>query len=230
MMSAEESRRILVVEDDDAIREMLSRALTRTGFTVDVASGVGEAIVSLDDGALHHDLIVLDLDLPDQHGSAVFRALRTRHRAIPVIIISGTADIEDAIHAFRLGAADFVRKPFMPNTLLSVIERVLFESPSPPRGVSVTSSACTCEVDRSVSSLLSRRELEVALAITEVHDTGKLARDLHISPHTVRNHLKSIYQKLNIHSRAELVRVLMGARRASALPGEVIPMPSSRGG
>ncbi len=102
--------RILLVDDDARLRELLSRYLLEQGFAV---KAVGDA--SMMDRALHRehfDLMVLDLMLPGEDGLAICRRLRAADNALPIIMLTAKGDDVDRIIGLEMGADDYVAKPF----------------------------------------------------------------------------------------------------------------------
>ena len=109
---AEESVTLLLVDDNEANREMLSRRLTRRGFNVAVAAGGHEALERI--GRERYDLILLDLLMPDMGGMEVLKTIRETHSSaeLPVIITSAKEEASDVIAGFEAGANDYLTKPF----------------------------------------------------------------------------------------------------------------------
>lgn len=117
--------RVLVVEDDATIREVVRRYLERAGFEVDE---VGDGHLALDRAATRRpDLVVLDLMLPGLDGMEVCRRLRAggATATVPIVVLTARGDEEDRIRGFALGADDYVPKPFSPRELVARIEAVL---------------------------------------------------------------------------------------------------------
>ena len=111
---------ILVVEDETKIRELVSAYLERDGYTV-LQAGTGAAAVDLAGSA---DLMVLDLGLPDRAGHDVARQIR-RSGTIPIIMLTARAGEAERIAGLRLGADDYVTKPFSPGELVARVAAVL---------------------------------------------------------------------------------------------------------
>ena len=101
--------RILLVDDDPALREPLSRSLTREGFTVDAVGTGTDALHAL---VNEPHLVILDLGLPDTDGLDVCRQLRRTGHQVPVLILSARTDFIDIIVGMDAGADDYVTKPF----------------------------------------------------------------------------------------------------------------------
>lgn len=114
--------RVLLVEDDDELRELLSRYLSSQGFDVRQAAN-GQDGLSLADDSLT-DVVVLDIMLPDISGLEVLRELRSRTR-LPVILLTARGDETDRIVGFEVGADDYIPKPCNPRELVARIQAVL---------------------------------------------------------------------------------------------------------
>ncbi len=114
--------RILIVDDDAQLREMLARYLSAEGFAVDQAASAEEANTRLDQGA--HDLVVLDVAMPGMDGFEFLRQLRAKSE-VWVIMLSAKAEEVDRVVGLSLGADDYVTKPFSPRELTARIKAVL---------------------------------------------------------------------------------------------------------
>jgi two-component system OmpR family response regulator len=102
--------RILVVEDDTVLAAALTRALSQTAYTVDLAENGSEANSALD--SAEYDLVVLDLALPKVDGLAVLGRLRDRRVRVPVLVLSARDSLEDRVKGLDTGADDYMTKPF----------------------------------------------------------------------------------------------------------------------
>ena len=114
--------KILIVDDEPAISDTLAYALRSDGFTADSCMLGAEAIALLGKG--EHDLVVLDVGLPDMSGFDVCRQLR-RHSEIPVLFLTARSDEVDRIVGLELGGDDYVAKPFSPREVVSRIRAIL---------------------------------------------------------------------------------------------------------
>lgn len=106
----EEGTRVLVVDDEPFVREVLSRFLSERGYQVDVAEDGQAALALIRDDA--PDIVLLDLKMPRLGGLELLRILRDDGAELAVITISGHADEDTARESLDLGAADFINKPF----------------------------------------------------------------------------------------------------------------------
>jgi DNA-binding NtrC family response regulator len=116
---------ILVVDDEDALRTVLSNELTNEGYQVQNASDGDEAVNELTKST--YDLILLDIKMPRMNGFEVLKYVKEHHAKTKVVMLTGFADLKNAIESKKLGADDFVSKPYDLVDLLTTIERVLAE-------------------------------------------------------------------------------------------------------
>ena len=114
--------RILLVDDEVAIQRALTPLLRSRGYDVEVAANGRDALRQFADRP--HDLLVLDLGLPDLEGTEVCRRIRASSKA-PIIVLSARSNDTDKVHALDLGADDYVTKPFSPDELLARIRVAL---------------------------------------------------------------------------------------------------------
>lgn len=121
---------ILTIEDDAAIRRGIVDSLTFAGYS---AIQAGDGVEGLEMALrLDYDLLLLDLVLPHRNGLEILRELRAVRPSVPVIILSARGDEQDRVSGLRLGADDYVVKPFSVRELLARVEAVLRRSPARP--------------------------------------------------------------------------------------------------
>jgi two-component system, OmpR family, response regulator ResD len=124
MMETAERRTVLVVDDEPTITEVVSRYLQRAGYKTEIAADGAQALASA--RRQRPDLVVLDLMLPKIGGLDVMRRLREHdHARIPIILLTARGEESDRITGLRLGADDYVVKPFSPAELVARIDAVL---------------------------------------------------------------------------------------------------------
>jgi len=121
--SADRPKQVLVVDDEEAIREVCAALLDQLGYRTETAADALEAIGRLQQGGI--DLVVTDLQMPGIDGVALLGRIRAAYPQLPVVISTGHATVETAIAALRTGATDFIRKPFSGADFLQVIDRAL---------------------------------------------------------------------------------------------------------
>lgn len=127
-MVTEAPTRVLVVEDDPTVAEVVARYLEREGFAVESVADGRDALARAD--AQLPDLVVLDIMLPGLDGLEVCRRLRSR-APIPVVMLTARGSEEDRVLGLELGADDYVSKPFSPRELTARVKAVLRRAGSP---------------------------------------------------------------------------------------------------
>jgi DNA-binding response OmpR family regulator len=162
---------ILVVEDEPRVSTFVARALESEGFRVDVTDNGREGFALATRG--RHDLVVLDLMLPHVDGLTVLRELTARHPELPVIILSARADLSTRLRGFRLGACDFIAKPFSHHELLA---RVRVHLTRGVVGDEVLLRTGTVVLD------LTRRQARVGARVIELSE-----REFRVLHHLVRH-------------------------------------------
>lgn len=120
-----EKNKILVVDDEDALRTVLSGELVSEGYDVRTAADGDDAISSVQKETF--DLVLLDIKMPRMNGFEVLKFIKEKHPKTKVVMLTGFADLKNAIESKKLGAEDFVSKPYDLVDLLTTIERVLGE-------------------------------------------------------------------------------------------------------
>ncbi len=120
------SLRLLVAEDEPHIRRILVTLLEESGFQVDVAPHGGEARRRLQ-SEIHFDLVLMDIMMPEATGLELLAEMRQlpHRRSTPVVILTAKGQDVDREEAFRLGAADFITKPFSPKKFLNRVDQIL---------------------------------------------------------------------------------------------------------
>ncbi len=118
--------RLLLVEDNHALADVICRALQQSGYVVDWAKDAGEADRWL--AGQGYDVVLLDLGLPDADGADVLRRLRAAGKRAPVLVLSAREAVDERVRLLNLGADDYVVKPFALNELEARIRSVLRRS------------------------------------------------------------------------------------------------------
>ena len=125
--------RILVVDDDATVAEVVTTYLSRAGYPVERAADGTSALAAA--GSHPPDLVVLDLTLPDLDGLEVCRRLRARRPDLPVVILTARGDEDDRVLGLQTGADDYVTKPFSPRELVLRVQSVLRRATPAASGV-----------------------------------------------------------------------------------------------
>lgn len=129
---------ILIVEDDITFSLMLTTWLGKKGFVVRSSSSVSDAKRRLGEEAF--DLVISDLRLPDSDGIDLLKWLKNTHPSLPLIMMTSYAEIQTAVQAMKLGAADYIAKPLNPDELLGKIKELVYVEEKAPARVPVSSA------------------------------------------------------------------------------------------
>lgn len=129
---------ILIVEDDITFSLMLTTWLGKKGFVVRSSSSVSDAKRRLGEEAF--DLVISDLRLPDSDGIDLLKWLKSTHPSLPLIMMTSYAEIQTAVQAMKLGAADYIAKPLNPDELLGKIKELVYVEEKAPARVPVSSA------------------------------------------------------------------------------------------
>jgi DNA-binding NarL/FixJ family response regulator len=206
------SLRLLVADDHPLIREGLRQSLTDQGFNVVAEAEDGRSAVDL---ALQHrpDVVVMDIGMPKLDGLEATRRILSKRPAARVLVLTGHDDERMREAARAAGAKAFVVKSASTKELTDTV-RAIARGESPIGNVAARKSAAMFERSYLSSPLtdpvLTKREREVLQMFANGRSTVEVAKSLSISQKTVKNHLTSIYQKLNVRDRTEAV--LLGVR------------------
>jgi DNA-binding response OmpR family regulator len=186
---------ILIVDDDEHIRALVTELLTRRGYTV-VAAETGEDALAAARRQVP-DLVLVDVHLPGQSGYEVCQEIRAEFgEAVPILFLSGVrTESYDRVAGLRLGGDDYIVKPFAPDELLARVDR--FVERAAQNGHK--------EQAETFEFGLTRREIEVLRLLADGRSPKEVARDLSISHKTVSSHIQSIFAKLDVHTQAQAV-------------------------
>ncbi|NBB52430.1 response regulator [Rhizobium sp. CRIBSB] len=194
-----------VVDDDAAVRDSIAFLLDSAGLasrTYDSATALLEH-----SGALEPGCIVTDVRMPGLSGLEMVRRLAAAGNTLPVIVITGHADVPLAIEAMHAGVADFLEKPFDDDALMSAIDTAL------ARGAEARDQAAHTREIMGRLDTLSMRERQVLDGLVAGHANKVIAFDLDISPRTVEVYRANVMTKMQARSLSELVRMSMVAER-----------------
>ena len=156
--------RLLVIEDEDRLSDILKSKLGEIGFTVDIAGSAEDAGIALE--LINYDAAVLDLGLPDGDGLAVLNAARTAGKALPILILTARDAVEDRVAGLNAGADDYLTKPFAMAELVARI-KALLRRPGAVLGMTLEAGNVRLDtIGRELSIggnpvRLSRRELAI---------------------------------------------------------------------
>ncbi|MFC0219263.1 response regulator FixJ [Pseudochelatococcus lubricantis] len=195
-----------VIDDDESVRDSLSFLLEGMNLTV-LTYPSAEAFLEQRPWGLG-GCIVTDVRMPGISGIDLLRILKEKGIDLPVIVITGNADIPLAVDAMKIGASDFLEKPFDDETLLAGIRIALDGSRASPRA-----TAEACEINERLQTLTSR-EREVLDGLVKGLTNKHIAVSLGISPRTVEVHRAHVMTKMNAASLSHLVRMALVSSNA----------------
>ena len=199
--------RILIADDHTMVREGLCRAMEQAGFDVVGQAGDGEQAVQMAD-LERPDVVIMDLSLPVLSGVGATKRIKKQRPETAVLVLSMLSDETAVSSALKAGANGYLVKDCATAELVDAVERV-------GAGERVLARAVFESVDHGPPAapafhtedrpLITRREEELLRMMATGVSIPEAARQLYISVKTVKNHLASIYQKLDCHDRAQAV-------------------------
>jgi two-component system response regulator FixJ len=190
-----------IVDDDEAIRDSLSLLLGSVGFPVATYPSA-EAFLTV---APQGGCLIIDVRMPGMGGIELQQELVRRGRRIPVIVMTGHADVPLAVQAMKAGAEDFVEKPLDEETITAAIRRASSLGIEAAR-----TEAADAEISQRLRSLTAR-EREVLDALVAGNPNKIIAYDLSISPRTVEIHRARVMDKMRARTLSDLVRMALAA-------------------
>ncbi len=189
-----------LIDDDEAVRRALAFLLGTAGLAVKVYESATLFLEKFDDSQT--GCIVTDVRMPGMDGIQLLRRLNESKTKLPVIVMTGHADVPLAVEAMKCGAVDFIEKPFSDDVLLAAIQSAL---------ASQSGSAGDLEQVRARIASLTPREKEVLDGLLAGHPNKTIAFDLGLSPRTVEVHRANVMTKMAASSLSELVRMALSA-------------------
>jgi FixJ family two-component response regulator len=209
-MMSEQRSTVYVVDDELPVRKAVSRLLRVAGFEVAAFASPHEFLAAL--SVSTPGCLVLDVAMPGLNGLELQVALAERGSALPIIFLTGRADIPMSVQAMKRGAIDFLTKPVHDLDLLDAIRRALAKDAEARRA-----RADLAEISARLATL-TRREREVLLHVVSGRLNKQIAGDLGIVEQTIKVHRARVMEKMRVRSVAELVRL---AERLGMGEGEV---------
>lgn len=197
---------VFVVEDDPSVSKSLALLIRSVGIE---AKTYECGLAFLDEyEPSQAGCLVLDLRLPKLSGLEIQEELLSRGIRLPVVFITGHADVKVAVQALKRGAVDFVEKPFSDQLLLDAVQRAISQDHD-----TRARHAAVEDIDARLSAL-TPREREIAEMVVEGKASKQIARELEISQKTVEVHRSHIMKKVKAKCVADLVRMVLAVRAA----------------
>ena len=188
-----------LIDDDEDVRRALAFLLGTAGLAVRVHESAVRFLEDLP--GVQPGCIVSDVRMPGMDGLELQRRLKEMKVAMPIVIMTGHADVPLAVQAMKAGAVDFIEKPFDDEVLLSAVRSALGRFENADR-----SAAEAAQVQARIDAL-SAREKQVLDGLLAGHPNKTIAYDLGLSPRTVEVHRANVMTKMAAGSLSELVRM-----------------------
>jgi two-component system response regulator FixJ len=198
-----EAASIAIVDDDNDLRRSTGDLLKAEGYRVLSFTNGAEFIASDPDGRL--SCILLDIGMPGLDGIGVLQALGERGLRVPVLVITGQGDIPTAVKAMRLGAVNFIEKPYAADELLRAVREAL-DGPGPRRMLPPDGGQARARV-----ASLTERQRNVLLGVMNGQANKLIAFELGLSVRTVESYRAQMLEKLGASGTAEAVRIGIAA-------------------
>ena len=191
---------VMVIDDDQDIRDALQGLLRSVGLGVELFASVQEFLASGD--LMRPGCVVLDVRLPGQSGLDFYDDLVKANVHLPVVFISGHADVQMSVRAMKAGAIEFLTKPVRHQELLDAIQRAIL------RDSAHREEQRTIEAIRTNFDKLTPREREVMALVVAGRLNKQIAGEIGITEATVKLHRGQVMRKMHVRSLAELVRMV----------------------
>lgn len=198
---------VYIVDDDEAVRNSLQKLLNSVNLTSKSFASANEFLEGY--RPERPGCLLLDVRMPEMSGLELQNRLKGLLIELPVIILSGHADVPMVIHAMKAGAADFLEKPFNPQVLLDKIQTVLEQSAK-----AFAYQNERREIRQRLESLTQRERL-VLDYVVDGAPNKKIAFELGISERTVEAHRGHVMEKLQAKAAVDLVKILAKAETDS---------------
>ncbi|HEV8680871.1 MAG TPA: response regulator FixJ [Stellaceae bacterium] len=196
-------RLVYVVDDDEAVRESLAAMLKARAYTVRTFALARDFLGAAP--TLRPGCLVADIRMPEMDGLELQQRLTAQDFNFPLIVITGHGDVPLAVRAMKVGAIDFIEKPFAAEAILASIETGLARLSQTAEHDPLAAGAA------ARVALLSPREREVLQGLLAGLPNKSIAYDLAISPRTVEIHRARVMDKMGARSLSELIRMSLAA-------------------
>jgi len=195
---------VFVVDDNPGVRKSLQALIEAAGLAVETYASAGDFLGAYD--AERPGCLVLDVRLRGESGLDLQDELRKRNATLPIIVMTGYADVPNSVRALKGGAIDFLRKPVPPKMLIErirdaiAVDRRAREAAAPRAAVA----------DRIAQ--LTPRERQVMELLAVGNSSKEIAKALNISVRTVESHRRTVLRKMAVTSAVQLARAIAGLR------------------
>ncbi|OSJ34660.1 response regulator FixJ [Bradyrhizobium sp. NDS-1] len=194
---------VYVIDDDEAMRDSLNFLLDSSGFGVTMFDNALSFLDALP--GLAFGCVVSDIRMPGLDGIELLKRTKAQNSPFPILIMTGHGDVPLAVEAMKLGAVDFLEKPFEDDRLVTMIEAAIRQAEPVAKNEAVAH-----DIAARVTSL-SPRERQVMEALIAGLSNKLIAREYDISPRTIEVYRANVMTKMQANSLSELVRLAMRA-------------------
>jgi two-component system, LuxR family, response regulator FixJ len=194
---------VYVIDDDEAMRDSLNFLLDSSGLSVTLFDNAQSFLDALP--GLAFGCVVSDIRMPGLDGIELLKRMKAQHSSFPILIMTGHGDVPLAVEAMKLGAVDFLEKPFEDDRLTTMIESAIRQAEPTAK-----SEAIAQDIAARVASL-SPRERQVMEGLIAGLSNKLIAREYDISPRTIEVYRANVMTKMQANSLSELVRLAMRA-------------------
>jgi len=204
-MTAMKEQRVFIVDDDAAVRDSIRELVDSVGLQAEGYASAQAFLDAFEPG--RPGCVVLDVRMVGMSGLALLERLKALEAGIPVIVLTGHADVPMTVQAMQNGAADFIQKPYREQALLDSINNALAAD-----AAARSSRAGSENFDERLAAL-TKREREVLGKLLDGRTSKEIARGLDISPRTVDAHRQNLLRKLEVDSLKELLLLRIAGDR-----------------
>jgi two-component system response regulator FixJ len=197
--AAHEIEKVFVVDDDPSLRDAVTLLLEDVGYQVQPCSTAGAFLDACDERTA--GCAILDIGMPDMDGLALQRAIMERGIRLPIIFLTGQANVPRAVQALKAGALDFLEKPISSDKLLERVRAALAQNAA-QREEEWRRARLSLRLQR-----LTPREKEIMILVVAGLSSKEIGRQLDISFRTVEGHRRRIAEKTRTRSLAELAEM-----------------------
>jgi len=195
--------KVYVIDDDEAMRDSLNFLLDSADFNVTLFETAVRFLDALP--GLEFGCVVSDVRMPGMDGIELLKRMKAGQSSFPIVIMTGHGDVPLAVEAMKLGAVDFLEKPFEDDRLIGMIEAAIRQAEPAAR-----SEALAHDITARIATL-SPRERQVMDGLIAGLSNKLIARDYDISPRTIEVYRANVMTKMQANSLSELVRLAMRA-------------------
>jgi two-component system response regulator FixJ len=195
--------KVYVIDDDAAMRDSLNFLLDAAGFDVRLFETALKFLDTLP--SLAFGCVVSDVRMPGLDGMELLKRMKSDQSTFPIVIMTGHGDIPLAVEAMKLGAVDFLEKPFEDDRLIGMVEAAIRQREPTAKNETVARDIA------SRVATLSPRERQVMDGLIAGLSNKLIARDYDISPRTIEVYRANVMTKMQANSLSELVRLAMRA-------------------